>query len=63
MLRKRLVRIEGKNRRKQEEPSDRDGSLTPVKGREQTGGLGRKSPRLQRSSEKVSVRPRVKTVH
>ena len=62
MLRKWLVRIEGKNRRKQEEPSDRD-SPTPVKGREQAGGLGRKSPRLQCSSEKVLVRHRVKTVH
>ena len=49
--------------RKQEEPSDHDGGLTPVKGREQEGGLGRKSPRLQCSFEKVLVRPRAKPVH
>ena len=49
--------------RKQGEPSDHDGGLTPVKGREQEGGLGRKSPRLECSFEKVLVRTRAKTIH
>ena len=59
-MRQSLLRKEGVSMRKQEEPSDHNGGLTPVKGREQEGGLGRKSPRLQCSFEKVLVRPRGK---
>ena len=62
-MRKSLLRKEGGSMRKQGEPSDHDGGLTPVKGREQEGGLGRKSPRLECSFEKVLVRTRAKTIH
>ena len=59
-MRRSLLRKEGGSMRKQEEPPDRDGGLTPVKGREQERGLRRKSPGLQRSFEKVLVRPRAR---
>lgn len=38
-------------------------SLTPVKDREQEGGLGRKSLTLQYSSDKVLIRPGVEIPH